>query len=188
MALMTIETRKAYMKYLGYSYNKTGIKKLQKKYFKRSQDIDGLYGKDTDILLYNAYWVKKKCTHFDLEEFRCPSSCTGYPAKLDKDLLVACEKIRTHYGKAMKITCGVRCKAYNNSLAGSASASYHLKFKAVDFYMKGVTDTLANRKAFIKWAKKNIPEFHYAYGNGYCSYGTKVNAPNMGNAVHIEVA
>lgn len=188
MALITIANRKKYMKALGYSYNKSGILKLQKKYFKRSQDKDGMYGKDTDTLLYNAYLVKTYAPHFSLEEFRCPSSCTGYPVRLKKKMVVACEQIRVHYGKKMTLTCGLRCKTYNNSLTGSISTSEHLYGRAFDFYMKGVTDTLSNRKKFIKWAKKNIKGFHYAYGNGYCSYGSYVCAPNMGNAVHLDVA
>lgn len=188
MALITVANRKKYMKALGYTYDKAGILKLQKKYFKRKSDQDGLYGPNTDILLWNAYLVRTTCTHFTLEEFRCPSSCTGYPVKLNKKLLVACEKVKNHYGKTMQITCGARCKKYNNSLAGSSKTSAHLYGLAIDFYMKGVTDTLARRKSLIKWLKKNISGFHYAYGNGYCSYGTSVNAPNMGNAVHLDVA
>ena len=52
MALLPIETRKEYFKKLGYGeYNKKSIRKMQSNYFIRAIDIDGIYGKDTDILL-----------------------------------------------------------------------------------------------------------------------------------------
>lgn len=188
MAMLKIEKRKEYMEHLGFTYDKAGIKKLQKKFFKRKSDIDGIYGKNTDILLYNAYWFSVICTHFKLEEFICPMYCTGYPCRVNKKLLYAMEKIRKHCKVSVIVTCGARCGKYNNSLTGSVQNSAHLYFKAADHYAKGHTDTTANRKKYIKWLKKNIDGFKYAYGNGYSSYGTKVYAPNMGNAVHIEVA
>lgn len=185
--MLSEKNRKKYLEYLGYKDSKSGYLKLQKKYFKRKSDQDGVYGKATDTLLYNAYWIRKNAPHFDLTEFRCPSSCTGFPVRINKNLLVALEMIRKYYGKPITITCGERCKKYNASLKGSVSNSLHLKGSACDIYIKGITDTKAGRKALIKWAKKNIPHFHYAYGNGWCSYGYSMSAPNMGNAVHIDV-
>ena len=59
MALLAESTRKKYFKELGLGeYNKSNIKKLQKKYFSRQSDIDGIYGTDTDNLLRHVYNVK----------------------------------------------------------------------------------------------------------------------------------
>ena len=61
-----------------------------------------------------------------------------------------------------------------------------MKGKAVDFYMKGVTDSEDNRRKAIRWIKKQ-KHHNYSYGNGISSTGAHVYAPNMGNAMHTEV-
>ena len=90
-------------------------------------------------------------------------------------------------GRPITVTCGLRDKTYNSKLGGSIQNSLHLSGRAVDFYQKGVTDTLANRKASIKWIK-TLPNHHYTYGNGINSYGNGVSAPYMGNALHTDVS
>lgn len=187
--MLTKKQRKEYFKELGLgTYNEKNIKQLQKAYFTRKKYIDGKYGNNTDILLVNLYRVNKYAPHFTLNEFKCQCGgkhCTGYPKKLSVQLLKNVEKIRCNYNKPMTITCGLRCKAYNDSLQGSVKTSKHLKGKAVDFYMKGVSDTLANRKKSIKYIK-TLPKHNYTYGNGISTSGY-VYAPNMGNALHTEV-
>jgi len=197
MGLMTVTSRQQYLRELGLYHGdidgiagpktKKAYLDLQKKYFRREQDIDGIYGNDTDILLYDAYWVKKLCKHFELEEFRCDcGKCTGYPAKLNKQLLKDLETIRCHYNRPMTITSCLRCKHSNSSTQGSAKNSRHMDGRAADWYMAKVTDTLSNRKTTIVYLKK-LPGFHYAYGNG-CGSSGAVSAPYMGNALHFDVA
>jgi len=156
MALLTKEQRKIRFKYLGYTYDNQGIKAFQKKYL-RAKDVDGKYGENTDKALRHVYNVKKYTKDFSPEEFKCECGgkyCTGYPSYMKKVQLQNLQTIRTHYGKPMTVTCGLRCKTYNSKLRGSISNSKHLTGYATDFYMKGVTDTLANRKAAIKYIKK----------------------------------
>lgn len=188
MALLSVEKRKAYFKKLGLGeYNAENIKKFQKKYL-RSKDVDGIYGTDTDRLLRHVYNVKTYTKNFEPEEFKCECGgryCTGYPSYMKKVELENLQKIRTHFGKPMTVTCGLRCRPYNNSLRGSISNSKHLTGYATDFYMRGVTDTLANRKAAIKWIKK-LPNHNFTYGNGIDSSGVKYYAPYMGNALHTD--
>jgi len=188
MALLTKEQRQARFKYLGLGeYNKENIKKFQKKYL-RSRDVDGVYGTNTDNLLRHVYNVKKYTKNFSPEEFKCECGgryCTGYPTYMKKVELENLQSIRAHFGKPMTITCGMRCRPYNNSLRGSISNSKHLTGYATDFYMKGVTDTLANRKSSIRWIKK-LPNHNYTYGNGINSYGFRLSAPYMGNALHTD--
>lgn len=189
MALLSEKIRKARFDSLGLGeYNKTNIKKLQKKYL-RPQDVDGVYGKDTDRLLRHLYNVKLCAPDFKPTEFKCECGgryCTGYPTYMKRVELRHIQAIRDHYKKPMIITCGMRCKTYNSKLNGSVSNSLHLVGRAVDFYMQGVTDTLANRKKAIKWIKAR-PNHHYTYGNGINSNGYSVYAPYMGNALHIDV-
>lgn len=188
MALLSKEGRKKRFEYLGLEYNKEGIEKLQKKYFTRESDVDGKYGTDTDRLLRHVYNVKKVAPNFKPQEFKCECGgryCTGYPSYMKQAELKHIQTIRDHYGKPMKVTCGMRCRPYNDSLPGSIKNSLHLVGRAVDFYMEGVTDTLAHRKKAIKWIKK-LPNHHYTYGDGINSYGYSVAASYMGNALHTD--
>ena len=188
MALLTVDKRKTYFKKLGLGeYNAENIKKLQKKYL-RSKDVDGIYGTNTDNLLRHLYNVKTYTKNFSPTEFKCECGgryCTGYPTYMKKVQLQNLQSIRTHYGKPMVITCGMRCRPYNNSLRGSITNSKHLTGYATDFYMAGVTDTLANRKKSIAWIKK-LPNHAYTYGNGINSYGARLSASYMGNALHTD--
>lgn len=190
MALLSIEKRKAWFEYLGFgSYNKTNIRKMQKKYFVRSQDVDGIYGEDTDKLLRHLHHVKKYMPNFQPEEFKCGCKgkyCTGYPTWLRANECKNVQAIRKKYGKPVNVTSALRCRTFNSMLAGSSENSYHLKGRAVDFYIRGVTDTLKGRKKVIKFAKK-LKNHHYSYCNGYNSYGNNVNAPNMATSIHTDV-
>ena len=188
MALLTLEQRKTRFKFLGFGeYNTANIRKFQKKYL-RARDVDGIYGTDTDRALRHVYNVKKCTKNFEPEEFKCECGgryCTGYPSYMKQVELKNLQSIRTHFGKPMKVTCGLRCRTYNNKIAGSISNSKHLTGYATDFYMQGVTDTLANRKKAIAWIKK-LPNHNYTYGNGINSNGYSVWAPYMGNALHTD--
>lgn len=185
MALLTTATRKKWFKLLGLGdYNKASILGFQKKAFSNPKEHDGIYGKKTDIALRHWHHVFVYTNHnnFKPEEFRCPCGrCTGYPTWMRVNELKHVQAIRTHYGKPMKITSGIRCEYENNRLSGSSKESAHLKGKAVDFYMAGVTDTLKNRKAAISYIK-TLKNHYYTYGDG-----VPKAAPNMGNALHTEV-
>lgn len=161
---------------------RAAYKALQDKYFVRKIDRDGIYGPNTDKLLRNAYLVKLHCDNFVLTEFKCDCNgkyCTGYPEVLNKQLLINAQKVRDKYGP-MIITSGMRCKPYNNSLAGSSSTSRHMKAKALDFAIVPLTNTLGNRKMIMSYIR-TLRNHNYTYcdENG--------SAPNMGNAIHFDV-
>ncbi len=190
MSLLSLKKRKEYFKYLGLGeYNETNIRGLQEDYFEREKDIDGRYGHDTDILLRHLVNVAKYTRDFDPEEFKCGCGgkfCTGYPSYMKRKELEHIQTIRSHFHEPMRITCGLRCKPWNARLVGSSNKSKHMDGKAVDFYMKGVTDTLARRKLAIEYIRK-LPHHGYTYGNGCSSLGVSVKAPNMGNALHTDI-
>ena len=187
MALLSVEKRKEYFAKLGIAYNKGGIEALQRKYM-RKEDVDGKYGTDTDRVLRHVHNVLTYTKNFKPEEFKCECGgkyCTGYPSYMKRVELQNLQSIRTHYGKPMTITCGLRCKTYNKQCRGSIENSKHLTGYAADFYIAGVTETLAQRKKAIAWIKK-LPNHNYTYGNGYNSKGAKISAGYMGNALHTD--
>ena len=197
MALLTVEKRKEYFKELGLGeYNEENIKALQKRYMLRKSDADGKYGTNTDNLLRHLWncHLYLKPENFKPEEFRCGCNgrhCCGYPTYMKAVELKNVQAIRTHFGKPMTITCGLRDPEYNREVGGIPN-SEHKKGLAVDYHIKGVTDTLANRKSNIAWISK-LPGHHYTYGdgifietaNGKTSRGY-VSAPGMGNAMHTD--
>lgn len=187
MALLPVETRKQYFKDLGLGeYNKANILKLQKKYMKRKADYDGIYGTNTDNLLrtcWNVWFYAGK--NFSPEEFVCECSgryCCGYPSYMKPHELANIQAIRSHWGKPVEVTCGLRCKK-QNSKVGGITHSRHLTGQAIDFHQTGVTDTLAQRKKAIKWIK-TLPNHNYTYGHLYDSNGYRRSAPGMGNCLH----
>ena len=188
MALLTLKERKAMFKELGLEYNKATIKAFQVKYMLRKSDYDGIYGTNTDNTLRTVYNVFKYTKNFSPSEFRCECGgryCCGFPSYMKPHELMNIQAIRSHWNRPVIVTCGLRCKTYNKKLNGSIDKSKHLTGQAIDFYQKGVTDTLANRKMAIKWIKK-LPNHTYTYGNGINSYGYKVAASYMGNALHTD--
>lgn len=188
MALLSKNIRKYRFNLLGLGeYNEANIRKLQKKYL-RSQDVDGIYGKNTDNLLRHLYNVELCAPNFRPEEFKCECGgkyCTGYPSYMKRVELRNLQKIRDHYGRPMVVTSGLRCRGWNSRCGGSIQNSLHLIGRACDFYIKGVTDTLANRRSSIRWMK-TLPNTHYIYGDGINSNGYYVSAPYMGNAMHYD--
>ena len=188
MALLTKEQRKTRFKFLGLGeYNEKNILKFQKMAFPgHKSEWDSKYGVNTDRALRHFYNVRKMTKDFSPEEFRCTCGrCTGYPSWMKQVELQHLQKIRTHYGKPMIITSALRCP-YENSRVGGVANSGHLKGYAADFYMQGVTDTVANRRKTLNWIVKQ-PNHQFTYG-AYMkdSDGLYREASGMGNAMHTE--
>ncbi len=199
--MLSVKKRQEYLKYLGFykgaidgisgALTKKAIKALQDKYFTRKSDRDGIYGKNTDILLVDAYRVKKYTKNFDLKEFKCGCGgkyCTGYPEYLSINLLKDLQTMRNIYG-AIRITSPLRCARHNRAVGG-VSSSYHTKGKALDLYNAKFSANYTTRKnAIEKWL--TLPGANMAYENGYMRYkgksATGYNAPNMGNVIHVQV-
>ena len=199
--MLSIRERQTYLKYLGLykgsvdgiegRLTKEGYKSLQNKFFTRKSDRDGKYGRNTDMLLVNAYNVKKYTKNFSLSEFKCGCNtkyCTGYPAYLNVNLLKNLQTMRNNYG-AITITSPLRCNKHNANIGGVAG-SYHTKGKALDLYNVRFSSSFTNRKyAIEKWLL--LPKSNMAYQNGYMHYKGKsvtgYNAPKMGNVIHVQV-
>ena len=184
--MLTIYQRQEKLKFLGFYtgaldgiegvLTRKAYKLLQDTYFTRAVDKDGIYGNDTERLLINAYNVKMYTKNFTLDEFKCECNglCTGYPAILDIELLANVQKVRNKFG-ATTITSGLRCKRYNDSLAGSSATSRHMNGKALDIY-NSKTRTKDGR-TIVKNFVSSLPEHNYTYSD----------TVGMGNAVHFDV-
>lgn len=187
MALLTKEERNRRLKYLGYEGNADGLGEFQKDAFpKQPKQHDKKYGINSDRALRHFYNVKRVTKNFSPTEFRCNCGrCTGYPSYMKQVELKHLQKIRDHYGKPMTITSGLRC-SYENSRVGGVRSSGHLRGYAADFYMKGVTDTVANRKRALPYIKK-LDNHEFTYGKDMKdSNGMYRAALGMGNAMHTE--
>lgn len=200
--MLSIKKRKTYLKFLGYykgtidsKTNKELTKaylKLQKDYFFNKEDMDSIYGPDTDILLQSVYNVKKYSKNFDIKKdklyCRCKGKyCTGYPAIIDVNLVKNLQSIRNKFGATSVISL-LRCKVWNSKQPGHSNTSKHMSGKACDFQTK-VSSSLSGRKNMINyWFKLKKP--NYGYCNGYYksrySKGTKVSK-GMGASVHCDV-
>lgn len=184
MALLDEKTRQKYLTELGY---KT-VKEFQKAVM-YPQWVDGVYGSQTDNALRTAYNVKKYCKNFSPKEFMCECGgkyCGGYPDYMKPSELKHIQTIRSHYGKPITITSGLRCKEQNRVLNGSVENSGHLRGLAIDFYQAGVTDSVANRKAAMRYFM-SLPNHKFTYGKDMAgSDGIYRSAAYMGNAMHTE--
>lgn len=198
--LLTVKKRQTYLKELGYytgsidgkvgAKTKKAYKDLQNDYFTRKQDKDGVYGKNTDILLRSAYNCKD-LKYFKLEEFKCQCKglCTGYPVELNKNLVDNVDKLREHYGKACTIVSGERCSKHNKNVGG-ASGSRHTKGKAADIFINVKSSTKDGRKDIVNHWIETYKTARYAYCNGYARTKSKTTYPTvktMGTSTHIDV-
>lgn len=201
--MLKIKERQKFLQYIGLYKDKIdGIEgkntkkaylTLQKKYMPKSEQ-DGRYGANTEKVLINAYRVKKYCTHFKLEEFKCECNgkyCTRYPDTLSITLLKNLEKLRSHLNTPMTITSGLRCPRWN-TICGGASFSKHKTGQAVDF-VSAKTKTFTERKAVVNWfIKLTGSTYAYCYKYGKTKWQTftgshpSCNYPEMGNAIHID--
>lgn len=198
--MLSVKERQRYLKELGFyngkidgivgSKTKSAYLQLQKKYFTRKKDIDGIYGKNTDILLQNAYNCRN-LKYFKLNEFRCKCNgkyCTGYPAIINYSLLTGLDKMREYYNKPIIITSGLRCYNHNKNVGG-VLLSRHKNGKAVDIRINTLT-SLTNRKNIINYWITNISNSRYAYTNEYGNLKGKISYPKasgMQKEVHCDV-
>lgn len=187
MALLSIKKRKEFFKKIGLGdYTASSILILQKRYFPRKKDHDGIYGKDTDILLrhvVNCFDVPD----FIPEEFCCECGgmyCTGYPTWIRYKTVSFMQKIRNYVGRPVYITSGLRCKK-QNQIDGGISSSKHMTGTAVDYFIPNMTFNLKDRKDLINIIKK-WDNHDYSYCNGYDSNGDNRIAKTMGTSIHTQ--
>ena len=75
------------------------------------------------------------------EEFRCKCGgkyCNGFPAEPDQTLVELVDDLRHNAGRPGHASSGLRCKTWN-SIQGGVADSRHMKGKALDFYIEGLS-------------------------------------------------
>lgn len=98
--------------------------------------------------------------YFDRSEFQCTCrgrGCNGFPVEPVERLIRNAEAARKHFGRVATVSSGVRCKLRNSELPGSASNSLHMRGKAMDFSVRGVSS--ATLLAYVR----TLPEVDEAY-------------------------
>lgn len=145
------------------------------------EDVDGIFGAETEKRILEViatgekpaaetssvsdsgvnvdtvpgFW--KDIRYFTRSEFRCPcGKCGGFPVEPDETLVRLADQVRDHFGAPVMVSSGVRCQTHNDELPGSAKNSYHVKGKAMDFCVRGISG--AKLLAYVK----TLP-VHYAY-------------------------
>ena len=143
------------------------------------EDVDGIFGAETEKRILEviatgekpvdknaekgvivdtapvAFW--KDIRYFTRAEFRCTcGKCGGFPVEPEETLVRLADQVRDHFGAPVMVSSGVRCQTHNDELPGSAKNSYHVKGKAMDFCVQGVSG--AELLAYVK----QLP-VHYAY-------------------------
>ena len=94
--------------------------------------------------------------NFSRSEFACNCQECDQDA-VDYELINLLELIRANFGSSVKITSANRCPEYNKAVGGKAN-SQHLKSKAADIILDGISPKLV-----AIWVSENHPG-HYGVG------------------------
>lgn len=180
---MTIEQKQCLLRYLGYyagaidgiwgEASQQATISFQRAYMEPTQ-VDGIFGaaterrilevvatgekpKEESVIVDTAPDRWKDIRYFTREEFLCPcGKCGGFPVEPDETLVRLADKVREHFGAPATVSSGVRCQAHNDELPGSVPNSYHVRGKAMDFCVRGVSG--AKLLAYVQ-----TQPVHYAY-------------------------
>lgn len=188
-----VHNRKRILKYIGLyngettTENKTESYKkavllLNKKYLPKQYHTELYYIASDNILRTIDNIKNAKSEHFKVEEFRCNCGgkyCAGYPAAVSKNLLIDLETIRSTVAQPIRITSGLRCKRYNNSLKNSSKVSAHMTGKAAD-WCSAVTSKRIKRIDLCK-SLAMLPHHLFCYTDETRNNGS------MGTSIHYEV-
>lgn len=98
--------------------------------------------------------------YFTREEsgIACPCGrCGGFPVEPVERLMRNADATRKHFGRPMIPSSTVRCRAHNGELKGAAANSLHMRGKAMDFAIPGVS-----AEEIVKYVK-TLAEVYEAY-------------------------
>lgn len=175
---MTVEQKQCLLHYLGYYKGAVdGIwgqksQKAQKEFLRDwgSGDVEAKLKHAVTNGMPKAADFWDEIQYFSREEFKCKCGgkyCDGYPAEMQRDVVILADRARKHFGTPGHVISGLRCSRHNTN-SGGVSNSQHMYGEAIDLYMEGVSaDQLLG---FLQ----QQPELRYAY---------KINSTN----VHFDI-
>jgi len=79
----------------------------------------------------------KISANFTREEFKCRCGSCDYDT-VDIELIEVLQDVREYFNKPITITSGNRCRNHNIRVGG-ADTSYHVRGRAADIQVKGVS-------------------------------------------------
>ena len=97
--------------------------------------------------------------HFREAEFACNHCGKLHPDGIPQDLIDILEKIRTRYGKPVVINSGYRCPTHNAAVGG-ATNSEHMKGRAADFWMDGVSPAQVYADLDKEWPNGGLGKYN----------------------------
>ncbi len=189
------------LRYLGYydgdidgiigKQSIAGIKAFQEAY---DLEVDGIFGKETNAEMIEVIKTEQKrlgvtpdgvagaittqardnqlswdnIKHFQKSEFTCKCGCGSNNMSLE--VVKVADEIRSHFGKPAIVNSGYRCTKHNKNVGG-VSNSRHLKGKAIDIYVRGISG-----QTLLAYTRKlvNQGKLRYTYFIA-------------GDAVHIDI-
>lgn len=175
--MLTNKERQTYLNKLGlYTIKIDNIRgakqKLAEKIFNTIflNKKEDTYTEETDKMLRTIY--KSYCNsaymqdsdwqyfkNFKKSEYKCKCKgkyCNGYPSEIAMKLVMEDQYLRNHFGVAVKLTSGVRCKNHNKNVGG-VSDSRHMKGLASDKNVSGVSASDISKEI------KKLPLNRYTY-------------------------
>ena len=186
---MTVKQKQCLLAYLGYytgaidgiwgEKSRQATEAFQQAYGLKA---DGMAGSVTEETLRGAvagtvepiasgqlpFWDDIKYFRRNDPYIACPcGTCGGFPVEPSEKLMRLADRVREHFGAPMIPTSTVRCPAHNAAVGGVAT-SYHLRGRAMDFYIRGLS--AATVLAYVQ-----TQGVHYAYAID-------------GSAVHMDVS
>lgn len=118
--------------------------------------------------------------YWSREEFRCRCReyykeplCDGFPAEPDRMLVELVEELRKKAGAPGHRSSGLRCPVHNRA-SGGAADSRHLRGKALDFFVEGVSG-------------QQLLELALSDGRTRYAYQIRDSAGKLTDYIHVDV-
>lgn len=106
-------------------------------------------------------------SNFKVREFRCKDGSDSI--LLDSELVKILQAVRNHFGRAVSVTSAYRTESHNRKVGGAAS-SYHVRGRAADFTVTGVS----NREVACYLEKAGVKGIgFYNYTGGFVHADTR---------------
>jgi uncharacterized protein YcbK (DUF882 family) len=94
----------------------------------------------------------KLSTNFSRVEFKCKCGKCDYDT-VDAELVTVLQSLRDHFACSIEVTSGNRCVDHNANVGGSRK-SYHVRGRAADIQVKGVSPFIIQRYLKEKYPNK----------------------------------